>query len=157
MDWWSPHFLSIHLAFIYCTSAMYQVLCQRNRDESTGLPLKKEKEKKKKLHILLGVAGGRKGNSHRQTISIHCKDLSCIVVQGVTSTNRQTQIQTKKSREGFPKKAMPEPVGGWQEIRSQVKMHKEGRGWYNTQKDKIQSWREWACTGKYNRFGMIAL
>ena len=25
MDWWSPDFLSIHLAFTYCTSAMYLV------------------------------------------------------------------------------------------------------------------------------------
>lgn len=109
MDWWSPDFLSIHLAFIYCTSAMYQVLYQRNRDESTGLPL--EKKKTKQLHILLGVAGGRKGNSHLQIVSVHGKDLCWVVAQGVTSANRQTQIQAKKSREDLLKKAMPEPVG----------------------------------------------
>lgn len=69
--------------------------CQRNKDESIGLPLEKT-NKQTKLHILSGVAGGRKGNSHRQTVSVHCKDLCWIVAQGVTSGNRQTQIPNQE-------------------------------------------------------------
>ena len=91
---------------------MYQVLCQRNRDESIGLPLEKNNNTTTtKLHILLGVVGGRKGNSHLQTVSVRCKGLCWVAAQGVTSANRQTQIQAKKSREDFLKKAMPEPAG----------------------------------------------
>lgn len=46
-----PSYLFI-LFSIYCTAAIYQVLCRRNRDESTGFSLKN--------FTSLGVAGGRK-------------------------------------------------------------------------------------------------
>ena len=52
-----------------------------------------KQQQQQQLHILLGVAGGRKGNSHLQTVSVRCKDLCWVVAQGVTSANRQTQIQ----------------------------------------------------------------
>lgn len=81
---------------------MYQVLCQRNRDESTGLPLKKEKEKKTSPFIRSGwrQKGKQSPSDHQyplQRLMLHC--LGCDIYEQADPDPNQ-EIQGRLSEEG---------------------------------------------------------